>query len=224
MYKTIIISSVLATTLIACNVKPDAESNTRLNTNLQTQQSNLQESLKRKARLAYKQGRYQKSINILQQQLSNLQKQHQKTVPELGSIYFNLGLSSLKKGDNQSAQSYFKLGLPLAESSFGKNHLLIARYNSNLGTAYLRQNKYRAAIKPFQVSVNIKKNLYGESNHYLISDYARLKKVYTNLQSGKSDKIATYYMTKLAELKKKYSSRFKNLSLTDNQEAPQNKN
>ncbi len=208
MLAKISLFSVIAFAVVACSSSPKDTSKT---SNSAASSSNSKQ-LKRYAQKAYRSGNYQKSINHLQQQLNVLQKKHKSIIPEFGSIYFNLGLSSLKLNRNQAASTYFEIGLPLAKHSLGTNHLLVARYNSNLGIAYLRQRLYRKAIKPIKLSVNIKKNLFGESNHHLLYDYVRLKKIYNRLNS---EKLTNYYKNKVDQLKSKYSSRYKNIRISN---------
>lgn len=160
------------------------------------QSSNAQE-YEKLAREAYQKGDYLNSSKYLKQQLDLVQKRYNELVPVLSRLYFNLGLSSLKQGQNEAAITYLETGLPLATATFGKNHKLVARYYSNLGTSHIRQKHYKASIQPLQSSVAIKKNLYGEKTSQLLPDYRRLHKAYKKLNSTEYTKI---YRQKIREI------------------------
>ena len=104
---------------------------------------------------------YRLSLDILQKKLSIYTEQRARTLNNLGPLYQEMGLESLKKGDTTLAKKYFqeaiqliKESIRLSEKDLGDNHYSAAISIGNLAKIYADQKRYGLADSLYQVSID----------------------------------------------------------------------
>ena len=123
---------------------------------------------------------YRMSLDLLGDSLNVYSEQKARTLNNMGSLYHELGLESLKKGDTTQANNQFreaikwmKKAIGLVEKDLGSNHYMTATSIGNLASIYADLKEYDLADSLYQASIEkllrtyspIHSNVYA--THYL---------------------------------------------------------
>ncbi len=148
----------------------------------------------------YDYGLYNDSETIWLQQISLVEKLHDKESIEAATSYNNIGLVYNDQDDHGKALEYFFKALAINEKVLGTAHPSTATSYNNIGLVYDNQGDYDKALEYYSKALAIYEEVFGTEHSFTATSYNNIGMVY---HAQGNDPKALEYLNKAYQIVEK---------------------